>query len=135
MQNPLIRVVYVPVGEPPRTLVVEDTLEAAQKLVGGMIDVVGLGAGFTVTCNDEGVSLGLPQNGCGLLGPYFFGRADGEGNSVSLTDDDVSKVLAYWASYRGLRHAGAEITVEGYDSLDEMRAAIEARRRAHDERN
>ena len=62
---------------------IPNTLEALQKLVGGMIEVVGMGD-FLIICNEEGRLLGFSENiwPDGLLvpivGPIVVVGRDGE---------------------------------------------------------
>jgi hypothetical protein len=101
-----IKVVHVPVGEEPKVIEVENTLESLQALVGGYIEHRSMGRGLALICNEEGVPLKLPQNGCGMLGPYFFTKVNQEGDEVSLTEEECDMIRAHVAMYRHVRHSG-----------------------------
>ena len=82
---------------------VENTLEAFQKIVGGYIehfeDTV---SGIHFFCNEEGKMLGMAPNvillnGDVVVGTIFAVRCDDEGEFVSLTDEDVSDLIALGA--------------------------------------
>ena len=71
----------------------DNTLEAMQKFVGGLIECITLsdtGSEVTLVCNDEGKLLGLPLNrplwdGADVLaGPGFLAGCDNEGNLTCL---------------------------------------------------
>jgi len=131
-----IRVVIVPPGEPARAADIENTLKAMQAVVGGYIELHGLGNDIAVVCNEDGVAEKLPENGCGMLGPYFFTKHDQAGKSVSLTQGDVDACLAYLATYRGVRHGGsANIEIHGFDSFEEFEEFRERRRFEDEHRN
>jgi hypothetical protein len=91
---------------------------------------------IAVVCNEDGVALGLPENGCGLLGNWFFTRNNGRGDQVSLTPEDVTTCLLYWAQYRQVKHGGVgRMEVHSFNSLDEMEAFREQQRRDAREAN
>ena len=79
--------------ELPKEIELDNTLEAMQKFVGGLIECITLsdtGSAVTLVCNDEGKLLGLPLNrplwdGADVLaGPGFLAGCDNEGNLTSL---------------------------------------------------
>lgn len=79
--------------ELPKEIELDNTLEAMQKFVGGLIECIALsdtGSAVTLVCNDEGKLLGLPLNrplwdGADVLaGPGFLAGCDNEGNLTSL---------------------------------------------------
>ena len=79
--------------ELPKEIELDNTLEAMQKFVGGLIECITLsdtGSEVTLVCNDEGKLLGLPLNrplwdGADVLaGPGFLAGCDNEGNLTSL---------------------------------------------------
>jgi hypothetical protein len=96
-----VRVVYVPVGEAPRTIAIDNTLEALQKLVGGYVQAVPLADSVDIMCNEEGLVLGLPFNR--IYGPhafhgnFFISRVDRNGKTISLTDDDIDQYTHLFA--------------------------------------
>ncbi len=78
--------------ELPKEIELDNTLEAMQKFVGGLIECITLsdtGSAVTLVCNDEGKLLGLPLNrplwdGADVLaGPGFLAGCDNEGNLTS----------------------------------------------------
>jgi hypothetical protein len=130
-------VVHVPIGEDSRVIEIERSLEAMQALVGGYLEERPAGNGLVVMCNEEGMMLNLPHNGCGLLGAYFFTRVNEDGDSVSLTEDECLRIRAHVAANRGVRHTGAlgAMQVEVLESFEELEAMLRRRREAHRERN
>lgn len=57
-----LRIVYKEVGEDPIVMEIEDTLEAKQKLVGGLIEVVPYKDDLLLICNEEGKITNLKPN-------------------------------------------------------------------------
>ena len=57
-----IKVVYKEVGKQPVTKEIENTLEAKQELVGGLIEVVDYKEGLLIICNEEGKILNQKPN-------------------------------------------------------------------------
>lgn len=94
-----IRVVKVNMGEKPRITEIEDSLEASQEIVGGYIERVAIGTEIDLWLNEEGkldddlnenivlVSKGRPYDV--VHGNVFFTSHDDEGNTVSLTDEQI----------------------------------------------
>lgn len=79
--------------ELPKEIELDNTLEAMQKFVGGLIECITLSdtdSEVTLACNDEGKLLGLPLNrplwdGADVLaGSGFLAGCDNEGNLTSL---------------------------------------------------
>jgi hypothetical protein len=118
----MIRVVLIRTGEKPEVREIDGSLGSMQALVNGDIEMHHMGGNFQLVCNEDGMALGLPQNSCGILGDYFITKCDAEGNAVSLTDQDVEIVKAWWATYRTVRHRGTLPEVRGFSSLEEMKA-------------
>lgn len=92
-----LRVVLKKVGENPEIMNIENTLEAKQKLVGGLIEVVGLTKDILLICNEEGKIENLQPN---LLFDYdyiagdcfFVGDDYSNGDFKSLTDEQIEEV-------------------------------------------
>ena len=91
-----LKVVLKKVGENPEIMNIENTLEAKQKLVGGLIEVVGLTEDILLICNEEGKLEHLQPN---LLFDYdyiagdcFFVGDDCKGDFKSLTDEQIEEV-------------------------------------------
>lgn len=61
-EKPKLRVLYKEVGKRPVIKLIEDTLEAKQKLVGGLIEVVYYNDNTLLVCNDEGKNLNMLPN-------------------------------------------------------------------------
>lgn len=57
-----LRVIYKEVGKEPKVIVIEDTLEAQQKLVEGLIEVVPYKDNLLLICNEEGKINNLAPN-------------------------------------------------------------------------
>ena len=93
MKEEKIKVLALLPMELPKEIELDNTLEAMQKFVGGLIECITLsdtGSAVTLVCNDEGKLLGLPLNrplwdGADVLaGPGFLAGCDSEGNLTSL---------------------------------------------------
>jgi hypothetical protein len=102
----MIKIVTVRMGQWPQVEEIDGSLESMQAIVGGFVEAtrpVGL-LGLDLFCNEDGVSLGLLPNGCGILGDYFFIRHDDNGDPVSLTDEDLATIRNYYRSHRLVIH-------------------------------
>ena len=93
MKEQKIKVLALLPMELPKEIELDDTLEAMQKFVGGLIECITLsdsGSEVTLVCNDEGKLLGLPLNrplwdrADVLAGPGFLAGCDNEGNLTFL---------------------------------------------------
>ena len=93
MEEQKIKVLALLPMELPKEIDLDNTLEAMQNFVGGLIECITLsdtGSEVTLVCNDEGKLLGLPLNrplwdGADVLaGPGFLAGYDNEGNMTSL---------------------------------------------------
>jgi hypothetical protein len=83
------------VGEEPKEMLIDNTLEAKQKLVGGLIEVVPY-ENLIIICNEEGKLLGLKPNlvfdldyiagDCFLIGDDYE-----KGDFRSLTQEEIIK--------------------------------------------
>ena len=86
----MMRVLYVEPGKAPYETEIPNTLEAEQQAVKGLIDLVYLGRGAILVCNDEGKLIGMEGNrvldtGSIIAGPFFI-TGDGGEDFCSLTD-------------------------------------------------
>ena len=94
-ENKKIRILYKEVGKEPQIMFIDNTLEAKQKLVGGLIEVVPY-EDVLIICNEEGKLLNMPPN---LVFEYdyiagnCFVIGDDYKNSdfKSLTDEEILK--------------------------------------------
>ena len=106
MKEEKINVLALLPMELPKEIELDNTLEAMQKFVGGLIECITLsdsGSEVTLVCNDEGKLLGLPLNrplwdrADVLAGPGFLAGCDNEGNLTSLqtTEKGASYTFHY----------------------------------------
>lgn len=96
-----MRIVMVEPGKPAYVTEIPHTLEAEQKAVGGLIEIVYLDDGGILVCNDEGKLRGLEgnrrlDNGSIIAGPFFI-VGDGGEDFRSLTDPEVNRYLQKYA--------------------------------------
>lgn len=94
-ENKKIRILYKEIGKEPQIMFIENTLEAKQKLVGGLIEVVPY-EDVLIICNEEGKLLNMPPNlvfeydyiagNCFVIGDDYK-NADFK----SLTDEEILK--------------------------------------------
>lgn len=93
-----LRIVLKKVGKIPEIMNIENTLEAKQELVGGLIEVVGgLKDNILLVCNEEGKLANLLPNLMFdfdyIAGDCFFVGDDyGNGDFKSLTDNQINEV-------------------------------------------
>lgn len=94
----LMRVVYVEPGRPAYTAEIRHMLEAEQKAVCGMIELVYNNDGTVIVCNEEAKLIGLAGNrriGDGtsvIAGPFFVCGLTAD-DFCSLTDKEVMKYM------------------------------------------
>ncbi|MBO5629944.1 MAG: DUF3846 domain-containing protein [Aeriscardovia sp.] len=84
---------------------IQNTLEAKQKYVGGLIQVITLDGVIDIICNDEGKLMGLPVNRAWrdddgkpidiFVGSIVAVRHDEEGNFIDIHDDDIQTIRKY----------------------------------------
>lgn len=91
-----ITVVACKPGKNPEVIEIENTLEAMQHIVGGLIQLVAVGE-FDLFVNEEGHLLDLAYNrdvmGLPIVGPLFISKADDEGETIGLNPDEVQEAL------------------------------------------
>lgn len=96
-KNKELKIVLKKVGEEPKIMNIENTLEAKQKLVDGWIEVISVTEDILLVCNEEGKLDNLPPN---LLFDYdyiagdcfFIGDDYENGDFKSLTDEQIEEV-------------------------------------------
>ncbi|WP_312354202.1 DUF3846 domain-containing protein [Aminipila sp.] len=90
-----IKVVKMDVGKPPVMKEIENTLEALQAEVGGLIECVYLDGGCLAVVNEEGKLNGMEPNrrlGSDIIcGPFFICGDSDDGEFVSLDDKQVEQ--------------------------------------------
>ena len=96
-QENLLRVVYVEPNRPAYETEIGSDLHSQQKAVGGLIELVNMGNGCFLVCNDEGKLMGMEGNrrignGSVIAGPFFI-VGDGGEDFCSLTDSQVNHYL------------------------------------------
>ncbi|WP_373099341.1 DUF3846 domain-containing protein [Faecalibacterium prausnitzii] len=95
MKEEKIKVLALLPMELPKEIELNNTLEAMQNFVGGLIECITLSE-VTLVCNDEGKLLNLTPNrllwnGADYLaGPGFIAGTDGEGNLASLPPQEMN---------------------------------------------
>lgn len=100
-----VKIVYLKVNEEPKVMEIENTLEAKQKLVGGLIEEVPFRRGISLICNEEGKILNLKPNlffkDDFIAGDCFFIGDDGMSEDFkSLTNEQVKTVINNIPIYR-----------------------------------
>lgn len=103
---------------------IENTLEAKQKYVGGLIQVVSLNSNVDIICNDEGKLQGLVPNRAFtddedildiFVGNIFACRHDNEGNFTSIKDEDIPVIEAILKPIGGI--IGSFVYLSSTDDL------------------
>ena len=92
-----LRIVLKKVGKIPKIMNIENTLEAKQELVGGLIQIASITEEILLVCNEEGKLENLPPN---LLFDYdyiagdcfFIGDDYDNADFKSLTDEQIEEV-------------------------------------------
>jgi len=94
-----IKVIKIGVNSDPLVVEIAPTLDEMKALVGGWIEIVSIGGGLDLCCNEEGKLMGLPPNvalfgGQDIVaGDCFLLRHDEEGEAVSVTAADIKKYV------------------------------------------
>ena len=99
METKEIKVLMVEPGKHPKVTMLKDDLDSLQKAVSigadyqGLIEIISLGNGDCLLCNEEGKLIGLEGNrrlGRDIIvGAFYIMGEDKEGNLVSLTDKKI----------------------------------------------
>ena len=111
----MLKIVMVEPGKPAYAAEIPNTLEAEQKAVQGLIDLVYLEDDTILVCNDEGKLIGMEGNrrlgnGTVIAGPFFI-VGDGGENFCSLTDDQVNHFLERFAEPEQIPQAEVQADV------------------------
>ena len=97
-----MRIMIKEVGHAPRVEDIELDLAEMQDIVGGYIECLSITDRVDMWLNEEGKLIGLPLNMLishkgelvdTIQGDVFFASHDGEGETVSLTEEDERVVL------------------------------------------
>ena len=91
-----IRVLMVEPHEHPKEFLLENTLQAMQEAVGGLIDIVDIDDdGTCLLLNDEGKLIGLEGNrrigDDVIVGNFYVCGSNEDGELASLTDEAMEK--------------------------------------------
>lgn len=109
---------------------IENSLEAKQKYVQGLIQVVSLNSQIDIICNDEGKLIGLEPNRAFMDGEdildIFVGdilacRHDAEGNFTSIKEEDIPVIEECLKPIGGIM--GEFVFLRTTDDLPEFQAA------------
>lgn len=97
-QDNLMQVVYVEPHRKPYISEIEHTLDAEQKAVGGLIELIYNEDGTAIICNEEGKLIGLDGNrrigdGSSIIAGSFFVVGLTEDDFCSLTDEEAQKYM------------------------------------------
>lgn len=92
-----LKVVYKEIGKRPKTMFIDDTLEAKQKIVGGLIEIIPYKENLLLVCNEEGKIMNLPANvqfpNDYIAGDFFVVGDDFENSGYkSLTQKEIMEV-------------------------------------------
>ena len=107
---------------------IENSLEAKQKYVKGLIQVVSLNSQIDIICNDEGKLIGLEPNRAFMDGEdildIFVGdilacRHDAGGNFTSIKEEDIPIIESMLLPIRIV--VGNTVFLAGADTLDEYK--------------
>lgn len=98
-----IKCLVVEPGKRPTVQVIDNTLEAKQQLVGGLIEVVSLSDTAELICNEEGKLIGLPANrivGEDVIAGTFLvvGCEWDNEHFVSLSEADIAEYSSVFHS-------------------------------------
>lgn len=94
-----IKALMVEPGKHPVVMVLKDDLDSLQKAVSigadyqGLIEIIGIGSGDCILCNEEGKLIGLEGNrrlGRDIIAGVFYIVSEGEnGELVSLSEEKI----------------------------------------------
>ena len=94
-----IKALMVEPGKHPVVVMLNDDLDSLQKAVSigadyqGLIEIIGIGSGDCILCNEEGKLIGLEGNrrlGSDIIAGVFYIMSEGEdGELVSLSEEKI----------------------------------------------
>ena len=93
-----LKVLYLEVGKKPKVIEIDDTLEAKQDLVGGLIEVIPYRRNLVLICNEEGKINELEPN-LNLKGDIIVGNCFIVGDDYknagfkSITDEEIKESI------------------------------------------
>ena len=107
MNTKKITVLMVEPGKNPKVTTLKDDLESLQKAVSigadyqGLIEIVSLGNGDCIMCNEEGKLIGLEGNrrlgNDILVGVFYVMSENEEGELVSLSEKKIKRYMElFW---------------------------------------
>lgn len=121
MNTKELTVLMVEPGQHPKVTKIKDNLDALQKAVSigadyqGLIELVSLGNGDCIMCNEEGKLIGLEGNrrlGSDIIvGVFYIFSEDVDGNLVSLTDKKIQYYTELFWEPEQFTHAEIEETL------------------------
>ena len=99
MEKKEIKVLMVEPGKHPKVTMLKDDLDSLQKAVSigadyqGLIEIISIGNGDCLLCNEEGKLIGLEGNrrlgNDIIVGVLYILSEDSDGNLVSLSDKKI----------------------------------------------
>ena len=119
MKEDAIQVLKVAPGKAPEAIIIPNTLEAMQQMVGGYIEVIPL-EDVCLVCNEEGKLMGLPGSrrlGDDVIAGTFFLAGDtSAGDFCSLTQEQIDRWSRHFAQPEVFQPGEAErsIRIEFY---------------------
>ena len=94
-----IKTLMIEPGKHPQVVMLNDDLDSLQKAVSigadyqGLIEIIGIGNGDCILCNEEGKLIGQEGNrrvGCDIIAGVFYIMSVGEdGDLVSLSEEKI----------------------------------------------
>ena len=97
-----IKIVVCEPGKSPEIREIDSDLKSMQDIVGGYIECVALKNNIDVWINEEGLLMDLPFNRFvnrqPLVGTIFAASHNSSGDTISLTDTQISQVFAIFGS-------------------------------------
>lgn len=99
MKQTETKVLMVEPSKEPKVVVLKTDLDSLQKAVSivsesqGLIEIISLGHGACILCNEEGKLIGLEGNRCIghdiIAGVFYVVGENDEGELISLTDQQI----------------------------------------------